>query len=108
MGALHIEHTAQLMVGKYLGGSEWDWVLAKAEVFTSGHASSALNDQVINHTRYCHQVTLVSLTKLRLEAYTEYLNSASDAGIVPHSYDIWCETRHTSGDTHNFAHWSGV
>ena len=32
MGALHVEHTAQLMVGKFLVGSEWDWALSKADV----------------------------------------------------------------------------
>ncbi len=53
LAELHVKHTPQL-VGKCLDVSDWDWALSKAEVFTPGRVSSALNDQQIKRSHYCH------------------------------------------------------
>ena len=38
----------------FLDGSEWDWALSQAYVLSTGHVTSALNDQQIKHTCYSH------------------------------------------------------
>ena len=63
LASFHVEHTAQLMTGKFLRGSEWDRALSKVHIFTPDCASSTLNDQQIKRTRYCHLVSLVAYSK---------------------------------------------
>ena len=73
MGALHIEDKMHLMTGELLLDSRWaTTVLSQAEVLTSGHAQSALNEHHIKRTRYAHKVSPMSLYLLKQAAYSEY------------------------------------
>ena len=38
MGGLHIEDKGQLMLGKFIRGSGWEWAMTTAEVFTAGES----------------------------------------------------------------------
>ena len=56
MGALHIEDKGQLMLGKFIWGSGWEWAMSATEIFTCGRACSILDEHHIKRTRYAHQV----------------------------------------------------
>ena len=56
MGALHIKDKEQLILGKFIRGSGWEWAMSAAEVFTCGRACSILDKHHIKRTRYAHQV----------------------------------------------------
>ena len=103
MGALHIEDKAQLMLGKFIRGSGWEWAVSTAEVFTSGRAASTLDDHHIKRTRYAHQVSLVSLSLLKKEAYSIYCN---DVDGPPKPFDLWSIDQ--AVDVHMFKYWSQI
>ena len=54
--------------------------MSKAEVFTSGRASSTLDDHHIKRTRYAHQVSVVALSILMQEAYADYCAEVNGKG----------------------------
>ena len=56
MGALHMEDKGQLMIGKFIRGSGWEWAMSAAEVFTCGRDCSILDEHHIKRPRYAHQV----------------------------------------------------
>ena len=97
LGALHIEDKCQLMLGKMLRGSGWDTALAHADVLSSGRAQSALNDHHIKRTRYAHQVSLVSLSVMKRNAYSQY---SSNVKGPPESFEMW--SKRQSSDVHKF------
>lgn len=103
MGALHIEDKVQLMVGKLIRGSGWEWALSKAEVFTSGRASSTLDDHHIKRTRYAHQVSVVALSLLKQEAYAIY---SSEVQGLPQPFELW--NRNQVEGIPMFKYWSEV
>ena len=103
LGALHIEDKCQLMMGKMLRGSGWDTVLSQADVLSSGRAQSALNDHHIKRTRYAHQVSLLSLSALRRNAYSQY---SSNVLGPPESFEMW--NNRQCSDVHMFKYWSSV
>ena len=91
LGALHIEDKWQLMLGKMLRGSGWDTALAHAEVLSSGRAQSALNDHHIKRTRHAHQVSLVSLSVLKRNAYSQYSSNVKrpPESSTVHMFKYW-------------------
>ena len=103
LGTLLIEDKFQLMLGKMLRGSGWDTALAHADVLSSGRAQSALNDHHIKRTRYAHQVFLVSLPVLKINAYSQY---SSNVKGHPESFEMWSKCQ--SSDFHMFKNWSLV
>ena len=102
LGALHIEDKCQLMMGKILRGSGWETVLSQADVLSSGRAHSTLSDHHIKRTRYVHQVSLVSLSLLKRNAYTEYTSLIND----PETFDVW--NKKQSDEINMFKYWSLV
>jgi hypothetical protein len=69
LGGLHTEMALWSTVGDILDGSGWTTVLAEADVVSSGIAQSLLKASHVMRTRYAHQVTLLSLYNLQLQAY---------------------------------------
>ena len=72
VGALHIEDKVNQMAGKVLRDTGWTTLLVQAQVLTSGRAQSVLDEHHIKHTRYAHQLSLMSMYILKHNAYTEY------------------------------------
>ena len=70
LGGLHIEDEVYKMLGKLIRGSGWEWALTKADIFTSGRVSSALDESHIKRSRYAHQVSLAAFSILQNDAYT--------------------------------------
>ena len=103
LGALHMEDRCQLMLGHMLRGSGWDTALAHADVLSSGRAQSALNDHHIKRTRYAHQVFLVSLPVLKINAYSQY---SSNVKGPTESFEMW--NKRESSEVHMFKYWSLV
>ena len=103
LGALHIEDKCQLMMGKMLRGSGGDTVLSQADLLSSDRAQSALNDHHIKRTRYAHQVSLLSLSALRRNAYSQY---SSNVLGPPESFEMW--NNRQCSDVHMFKYWSSV
>ena len=80
VGALHIEDKMHLMIGKLQRDTGWATILSQAEVLTSGRAESTLDEHHIKHTRYAHQVSLVSLYKETSDyMYNHATNSAASS-----------------------------
>ena len=103
MGGLHIEDKGQLMLRKFIRGSGWEWAMTTAEVFTAGRAASALDDHHIKRTRYAHQISLVSLSLLKQEAYTVYCEEIQGP---PEPFELWSKKR--ADDADMLKYWSQI
>ena len=101
LGDLHIEDKWQLMMGKYLRSSGWDWCVADAGVFSSGRASSALDEHHIKRTRYIHQVSLVAYSIMRKDAYAKHPQAPNGPPIT---FENWCNEQ--ASKSPNFKYWS--
>jgi len=88
IGALHIEDKMHQMTGKLLKDSGWSNIFTQAQVLTSGRAQSVLDEHHIKHTRYAHQVFLVSLYLLQQRSYTVYCSSVQGP---PESPEMWIQ-----------------
>ena len=77
MGGLHIEMAIENMIGKWLSGSGWTDIVAKAEVFSSGRADALLKACHVKRTRYAHEVSIASLYILRADAYSQEISDTS-------------------------------
>ena len=103
LGGLHIEDKAQLMLGKFIRGSGWEWAMSTSEVFTSRRAASTLDDHHIKRTRYAHQVSLLALSLLKQESYSTYCEEVQGP---PEPFELWSMNR--SGNTPMFKYWSQI
>ena len=66
---LHTEMALWNTLGVVLEGSGWTAALTQADVASSGTADSFLKATHLTRTRHAHQVTLLTLHKLREEAF---------------------------------------
>jgi len=62
------------LLGDWLRDSDWITILIDAEVTTPGRAEAMLKGSHVTRTHYTHQVTALSLSILRREAYTKYMH----------------------------------
>ena len=69
LGGLHTEMALWNTLGDVLEGSGWTASLTQADVASSGTADSYLKATNLTRTRHAHQVTLLTLHKLRKEAF---------------------------------------
>ena len=69
LGGLHAEMALWNTLGDVLEGSGWTAALTQAEVASSGTADSYLKAAHLTRTRHAHQVTLLTLHKLRKEDF---------------------------------------
>ena len=69
LGPLHSEILLLKLLGDWLRDSGWIAILIDAEVTTPGRAEAMLKGSHVTRTRYVHQVTALSLSILRREAY---------------------------------------
>lgn len=96
------------LLGDWLRDSGWTAVLIDAEVTSPGRAEAMLKGTHVTRTRYAHQVTALSLSILRREAYTKYMNdcweNGDDHGLL--SFKAWCNKK---GETlPQFKYWQTV
>ena len=68
-GGLHIEMALWNTIGDFLDCSGWTSALCEAGVATSGRADAFLKAAHLTRTRRSHQVTALTLTKLREHAW---------------------------------------
>ena len=69
LGGLHTEMALWNTLGDVLEGSGWTAALTQADVASSGTADSYLKATHLTRTRHAHQVTLLTLHKLRQVAF---------------------------------------
>ena len=69
LGGLHTEMALWNTLGDVLEGSGWTAALPLADIASSGTADSYLKATHLTRTRHAHQVTLLTLHKLRKEAF---------------------------------------
>ena len=99
LGPLHSEMLIEKLLGDWLRDSGWTAVLIAAEVTSSGRAEAMLKGTHVTRTRYAHQVTALSLSILRREAYTKYMDELQ-------SFKAWCNKK---GETlPQFKYWQTV
>ena len=86
IGGLHVEMALWSTIGGFLDSSGWTSALCEAGVATSGTADSFLKAAHVTKTRRSHQITALTLTKLREHAW----NQAAAKG--EESFEVWRET----------------
>ena len=69
LGGLHTEMALWNTLGDVLEGSGWTAAFKQADVASSGTADSYLKATHLTRTRHAHQVILLTLHKLRKEAF---------------------------------------
>ena len=65
-------------IGKLLGNSGWNTLLAEADVTTAGIAESLLHASHLKRTRLAHEISLVAFSKFKSEAYDSTDKSLSE------------------------------
>jgi len=91
------------MIGKLLKDSGWSNIFTQAQVLTSGRAQSVLDEHHIKHTRYAHQISLVSLYLLQQRSYTVYCSSVQGPPECPEMWIQRCRS-----DNPMFMFWATI
>ena len=103
LGALHVEDNIHQMTGKLLRDSGGTTVLSQAHVLQSGRAQSALNEHHIKRTRYAHQVSVMSLHRLKHTAYSAYCSAVHGTA---ESQQVWEQLSRT--EILQFKYWPTI
>ena len=82
LGSFHIEMSAMAVLGDILDGTGWVEVISEAGVTTLGVAKSFIKVSHLMRTRNAHQITLLALHKLKMEAWDEYLESSTGTKMI--------------------------
>ena len=101
-GGLHQEMALWTLLGDILDGIGWDTLISEADIATPGVAKSLLKVSHLMRTRNAHQVTLLSLFILKMEAWNEY----RDLPKSTMSYHEW--TTKMSSESPTFGYWQLV
>ena len=96
MGGLHIEMSLWNCIGDILENSGWTTVLVEAEVSSPGGGSLLLKSHHLTKTRAAHEVTLLALHKLKMDAYTDSCTSLT--------FSEWKQQMNEKSAT--FAYWN--
>ena len=88
LGPLHSEMLLEKLLGDWLRDSGWIAILIDAEVTTPGRAEAMLKGSHVTRTRYVHQVTALSLSILRREAYTKCTSDCQENGDEVISFNM--------------------
>ena len=89
MGGLHIEMALLKVIGDWLDGSGWTFVMTSANVTTEGRAVGVQKGSHTSRGQWAHQVTAASLYILLQRSYADYQINAPDDEQIP--YDEWCQ-----------------
>ena len=81
LGGLHTEMALWKTLGDLLDGSGWTAALTEAEVASAGMTDSFWKAAHLTRTRHVHQVTLLALHNLQLEAF-KLVTGSTDAQSV--------------------------
>ena len=81
-----IEDKGQLMLGKFIRGSGWEWAMTTAEVFTAGRVASTLDEHHLKRTRHAHQISLITLSLLKQKTYYIYCEEVQGS---PEPFELW-------------------
>ena len=106
LGPLHSEMLLLKLLGDWLRDSGWIAILIDAEVTTPGRAEAMLKGSHVTRTRYTHQVTALSLSILRREAYTKYTCECQENADEPLPFIEWCAKM--GGTLPQFKYWQTV
>ena len=85
-GGLHIEMAIWDTIGNFLHCPSWTAALCEARVATSGIADSFLKASHLTRTRRAHQITALTLTKLRRQAWLNMMSLNAEM-----SFEKWRE-----------------
>ena len=89
MGGLHIEMAMLKLIGDWLDGSGWTYVMTSANVTTEGRAVGLQKGSHTSRGQWAHQVTAAALFILLHRSYADYqLNTPEDEQL---HYDEWCK-----------------
>ena len=101
MGSLHIGMIFISALGDWLEGSGWATLIYNSGVARVGIAKPLSSRSNVFHSRYCYQVTLCALCRLKNEAFEQYFRNED---VVKHTYAEWCTMM--EGKFPQFAFWS--
>lgn len=98
LGGLHLELASFKCIGSWLKGSEWDELLADAEIASIGTAESFLKCAHITKTRHAHQISVAVLSILIERAY--HKDSMND--IFKGDLESWTQSQCLKHPTFNY------
>ena len=104
MGGLHIEMEMLSVLGGWLDGSGWSYVMTSANVTTEGRALGLQKGSHTSRSQWAHQVTAAALASLLNKSYEEYCNSTPEHEQL--NQDDWC--KHMLSDHPQFHYWYTV
>ena len=88
MGGLHIEMALLKVIGDWLDGSGWTYMMTSANVTTEGRAASLQKGSHTSRGQWAHQITAAALFILLHRSYGEYQqNTPEDEQLC---FDLWC------------------
>lgn len=89
MGGLHIEMAMFAVLGEWLDGSGWAFVMTSANVTTEGRALGLQKGSHTSRSLLAHQVTAAALSILLRNSYREYYSTTTDVEKL--QMEDWCE-----------------
>lgn len=89
MGGLHIEIAILSVLGDWLEGSGWAWLMASVNVTTEGRTAGVEKGSHTSRGQWVHQVIAVALSILLQKSYDEYQASTPDEDQL--NFDEWCK-----------------
>ena len=90
LGPLHSEMLCEKLLGDWVRDSGWVEILIDADVTSPGRAEALVKGAHVTRTRYAHQVTALSLSIFRKDAYTRYTAVCEENGAELLSFKTWC------------------
>ena len=106
LGPLHSEMLIEKLLGDWVRDSGWVEMLVDADVTSPGRADALVKGAHVTRTRYAHQVTVLSLSILRKDAYTRYVAVCEENGTELLSFKTWCIQQ--SNKVPQFKYWQTV
>ena len=88
MRGLHIEMAMLKVIGDWLDGSGWTYVMTSANVTTEGRASGLQKGSHTSRGQWAHQVTAAALFILLHRSYDEYQKNTPEGEQL--HFDEWC------------------
>ena len=89
MGGLHIEMAMLTLIGDWIDGSGWTYVMTSSNVTTEGCAVGLPKRSHISRGQRAHQVTAAALFIIIHRSNADYqLNTPADEQL---HYDEWCK-----------------
>ena len=91
-GGLHIEITMLIVIGDWLDGSGWTYVMTSANVTTEGRTAGPQKASHTSRGQWAHQATAAALCTLLHRSYDQYQINTPDKYTMMSGVSRWLQT----------------